>query len=692
MIAILAHIRPLDRATNTRVDVYVASTPGPAYQGLGGFVWESAITRRPRASIELFAIDLAPGTRVAQADFEIDLGQIKETNAFDLHWKGAPVTIYRADDQTWPAPVEFDGIVADPRRNLDTNIMSLNCVVKLAYDKPLLTKGFDETDLEFDADKRTTLLPAGFGICLNIQPVLFDSIRNFYMVDGYGNLTSVDWLGEGLSTLGAPQANYADYATLKAAYDAGDVTPGRWVTCLSEGIIALGAPPVGIITCHATLGYGMTGALIRRAVVHHAEVDLALIEDASLDALDATVPYPIHYWTSDQVQVDDLVEALAAGCNASPIITMQGKLAVLRPFGGSLIGEFTRKGFNEPAINDWKTQDMVTPYWRLTARAGRPVRVMAFDEINYEDVLTDRGLYKNDETYRRGNVVWLRNKSQWLYINETPGAGNEPPDGTAGNEYWQLLAPAPDAADLMYTGGTTIAGAIAQVEARTKAFWQIELDVGESGADAFVTVKAETGVVEGVPTVTSSVSIGAREFLIFNPVDGEFKKVLEVAGGNVKIYGNLEVDGSVSTRNLQDSTVTRTSFMFMNVSGWAYGTNNIWYDVNSGSGPLQVSVTPADPADAGAQVVSINVMAVIMRDGGSDDDVGARVIRTNDGTILPETYSALRARPGKSTYGLVFTDPSPIEGAANIYKLQLFNNSDNSHVYETAIRATVYKK
>lgn len=553
MFAILAHIRPLDPATNERVDVYVASTPGPAFQGLGGFVWESAITRRPRATIELFAIDLAPGTRVAQADFDIDLGQIHEVNAFDLHWKGAPVTIYRADDLTWPATVEFNGYVSDPKRNLDTNVMTLNCVVNVQLDKPLLTKGFDETDLEFDADKRTTLLPAGFGTCLNVQPLLFDSVRNFYMIDGYQNLIGVDWVGEGLATLGPGFANYADYVTLKAAYDAGDVPPGRWATCIAEGILALGAPPVGIITCHVRLGYGMTGALIRRALIEHAEVPPELIEDASLDALDDAVPYPIHYWTSDQVQVKEVVEALAAGCNASPIITMQGKLAVLRPFGGALLGHFIRRGFSEPAVTDWKSQDMVTPYWRLTARAGRPVRVMAFDEINYEDVLTDRGLYRNDETYRRGNIVWLRNKSQWLWINETPSAGHPPPDGTAGDAYWQRLAPAPDANDLIYSGATTIGGAIAQVEARTKAFWQIELDVGESGADAFVTVRAET--VEGDPP-TSSVAIGAREFLVLNPADGEFKKAFEVSGGNVRIYGNLQLDGSVTTNNLVANAVS----------------------------------------------------------------------------------------------------------------------------------------
>lgn len=553
MFAILAHIRPLDLSTNTRVDVYVASTSGPAFQGLGGIVWESAITRRPRATIELFALDLSPGTRAAQADFDISLEAIKEVDAYALHWKGAPVTIYRADGLTWPATVEFDGFVSDPKRNLDTNGMTLNCAVQIRYDKPLLTKEFNDTDLEFDADKRTVLLPAGFGTCWNIEPVLFDSIRNFYMVDGYGNLIGIDWVGEGLSTMGAPFANYTTYASLKAAYDAGTIPPGRWATCLAEGILALGAPPVGVITCHARLGFGMSGALIRRATLVHAEVPPEKVEDASFDALDSAVPYPISYWTGDQVQVKDLVESIAAGCNASPIITMQGRLAVLRPFGGPRIGRFVRRGFSEPAITDWKSQDTVTPYWRIAARAARPVRVMALDEINYEDALVDRGLYENDETYRRGHVVWLRNKSQWLYINETPNTGNAPPDGTAGDAYWQLMAPAPDANDLIYSGGTTIGQAIAKTEERTLAFWQIELDVGEAGSDAFVTVRAET--VEGSPP-TSSVAIGAREFLVLNPVDGLFKKAFEVSGGNVRIYGNLQLDGSVTTNNLVANAVS----------------------------------------------------------------------------------------------------------------------------------------
>lgn len=185
---------------------------------------------------------------------------------------------------------------------------------------------------------------------------------------------------------------------------------------------------------------------------------------------------------------------------------------------------------------------------------------------------------------------------------------------------------------------------------------------------------AEAGATVGAPVGTPVGTIAAED-----------------VSETVKSGGGVAND-MVSTPAINDLAVTRTASMFFDFTGWSNGVNGVWYNLDSGSGPLQASVTPANPADAGGQVVGINAMVVLQRDGGSDDDVGARVVRTNDGAILPETYSALRARTGKSTYGLVFSDPSPIEGTANIYRLQLINNSDNSHVYETALRATVFKK
>lgn len=795
MFAILAHIRPLDLRTNTRVDVRVASTAIPAAQGLGGVTWESAMTRRPKASIELFAMDLSPGTRAAQADFEISLEGIQELDSYALHWKGAPVTIYRADDLRWPATVEFDGYVSDPKRNLNTDRMTLNCAVLLRYDKPLLTKEFNDTNLIFDADKRTTLVPAGFGTCLNVEPVLFDSVRNFYMIDGYGNLLGVDWVGEALSDLGPPMANYPDYQSLAAAEAAGSIIPGRWATCIAEGILALGAPPVGVITCHVRLGFGMTGALIRRATLGHAGVPADKVEQSSLDALDAAVPYPIHYWTADQIQVNDLVEALAAACNASPIITMQGRLAVLRPFGGPTIGSFVRRGFSEPAITDWQSNDVVTPYWRVTARVARPVRVMALDEVNYEDDLIDRGLYDNGEVYRKGNIVWLKNKSQWLYINDIPHTGHPPPSDGAdagdvlADEYWQLMAPAPGAEDLIYVGGQTVeemkprqpgadvtgdntandtnniggipadqfiarvvgledilaptgevqaafdaiaeqmgfvttdldtlqaqmagesesylksqitvaagigsaaaesvstlsaqvfgagglsatvtqqSGVLASISGRTLAYWQIETGVG-SGTDAFITARAET--TAGQP-VTSSVAIGADTFMVYNRVSGEYLKTFEASGGNVRIYGNLQLDGSVNTRNLIDNAVSESSFNVLELYGASVGgdDDNVWRNFAYGGAILQATFNnPTGGSDASAIFIAT---LVGRRTGGDNDRISIRMIR-NDGVVLsPAEHTDIIFRgSGNEISTLPFYDASPNVGS-NTYTLQTKN-------------------
>jgi hypothetical protein len=459
MFAILIHIRPLDLRTNTRVDVRIGSTPGPTFQRLGGYVWESAMKRRPKWSIELFALDMAAGTRIATAEFDLALGEIQEVaDVRSLYWTGAPVTIYRADALQWPATVEFAGVVREPRRDIDEDVLTLACNVSAAdAEKPLLTAEFDGGGgLGGEPEKRTTLKPAGFGTCFNIKPVFYDSVRNMFMLDGYGNLLGIDWLGEGLSSLGPAFANYPTEAALAAALDAGAVPPGRWATCIANGVGGLGAPPEGVITCHARFGFGMTGALMRRALITHAGIDAARVDTASFNALDAAMPYPIHYWTDEQRTVKDLNEALAAGCNASPIVTFQNRFAVVRPFGGPQIGTFKRRGFSEPAVTDWKTNDAVTPYWRVRARAVRPVDVLTFEEVNFEDDLVDRGLFNINTVYRSGNIVWLRNKSQWLYDNDVPTKGNTPPDGTAGNTYWTLLAPAPDAADLRYQDGTTI--------------------------------------------------------------------------------------------------------------------------------------------------------------------------------------------------------------------------------------------
>ncbi len=208
--------------------------------------------------------------------------------------------------------------------------------------------------------------------------------------------------------------------------------------------------------------------------------------------------------------------------------------------------------------------------------------------------------------------------------------------------------------------------------------------------------------------------------------------------------GDLQVNSAkianltVGTQKIEDLAISRSSSSYYNFNGYSYTTDGVWYDlfvtqggyvyVGSGNGSynytqtgtgtygepiysytyvgpglgdynyvtsqfgLYTSVTTGSAAQSGTQVVNIEAVVVIARDGGSDDNVKARVIRTNDNQELPESYSTLRARSGPSTYALMFRDPFPIAGVANNYKVQLMNLSDNSHIYEASMRATLFRK
>lgn len=460
MYAILAHARPLDRATGQRVDVYVSSAPGAAYSGLGGFEWEPAFAPggRPSGTIELMSLDLAQGVQTASGSMTLALSQIRNVPAAELHWTDAPITIYRADGAAWPAPIEMEGFVRDPAIDLTADTLRLGVEVDTKQlETDLLTQSFDgDGAAGGDPEKFGVLKPFGAGACLNIEPVLYDSLRNIFMLDGYGNLLSVEWVGEGLSSLGAPVADYSSYANLAAAIDAGAVPPGRWATSIAAGSFGLGAPPEGVITAHATFKNGMTGQLISALLTKHARMAADRIAADTLAALDADVPFPIAYWTAEQVEVKDLVERLAVACNATPLITFQNQFAVARPFGGKALGMLRRQGFNEPAVTAWGAGDALVPYWRVRLRTARPIRVMSLSEVNYVDDLIPRGLYSPDATYREGHYVYLKNQSQWLYRNTVPSKGHAPPDGTDGDQWWKLLSPGPDASDLTYQDGTPI--------------------------------------------------------------------------------------------------------------------------------------------------------------------------------------------------------------------------------------------
>jgi hypothetical protein len=465
MKPVLILVQPLDPKLQARVDVRLADGPSADTYGTGNVAWAPALRSRPTLSIELMSPDMSGKVQAGTTNFVIALDKIGVARARSLYWKGAPIVIHSTGVLEGPSAVpDFVGYVTASTLDLDSGGCTITAEVSTALiDKDLLTLSFDGGGgLGGDPGIRGTLFPLGMGNNLNIEPVWFDLTRNIGMLDGYGNTTDIWWLAEGLASFGASVGNYANYAALAAAIDAKQVKPGQWATSIvpgQPGLVGLGAPPDGVITCHANFSFGTVGAMMQNILRNaaHANLPAAKVDATAFANLSAAVPYPAHYWTREQRNAKDLLEALAQSCNATPIATFQGMFTVARAIASVPIGTLDRSGSVEPRVLNWQSGTIDAPFYLLKARAARPATVLTFDQVNYNDTIEDKGLFNTGTIYRQGHIVWLRDGSQWLYINAVPSAGHVPPTGAYDvDQWWQNLKPATTAADILYNDGTTL--------------------------------------------------------------------------------------------------------------------------------------------------------------------------------------------------------------------------------------------
>jgi hypothetical protein len=473
MTPLLIRIQPFDVEAAARIDVFVASAlEGDAY-GLGGVAWAPALVERPQLSFETMSLDVSGRVQTGRARFSISLAAAKVTLLRKIKWGGARVRIFNAKTLAWPSPIEFDGEIVDHNYDLSTGLLTITAEVSTSLiEKPLLTLEFDGSGgAGGEPSLRGTLKPAGFGQCENIPPVMFDTVRNIGMIDGYGNCTAITRLMEGASDMGPVVDDYATYAELAAAIDSNEIPPGRWGTCVAEGLIGLGAPPVGVIGVNATFGSDRLGSMMQRILVTHADVPLAQIETTSFSALDTALNFPTRHWTDQQVDCKTLLEVMARSGNATLLITAQRQIAVSRAVASAPVATIDGSGAQIPRCLELKALAPVRPVWRLKARCARPANVLSTDEVNYVDDIIDRGAYNAATVYRAGNTVTLPDKSEWLYINETAAAGNAPPTWpTTSNAFWSNRVPPID--------GDVIGGMVAPANANRVPFSRMEGDRG----------------------------------------------------------------------------------------------------------------------------------------------------------------------------------------------------------------------
>lgn len=457
-------IRPLNKATSTRIDIWVAHGRDPACFGLNAVSWATAFDKAPEISGALFTLDLNGRFQSISARFSLILNRLKlpaGVNIEDLVWTSAPVQVWSVNDLNWAGrEVLFTG-VASGQVDTKRRYVSIDAEGSSDFlDTELLVLAFDGGGgLGGEPEARDRLKPAGFGVVQNLEPVFYDNTRSMAMLDGYNNLISIQWVAEGLNRYSSYAGNFINEAALAAALDAAAVLPGQWASCIADGVIGFGAPPVGIVTASATFGTSLTGAVLKRMAQTHGGVPIGKIDTASFDALDVAMPRPVSFWTSSQENIKALFERMSRAVLATPVIDNLERVAISQPFGGASAATLDKSGNSKPRVINHRPSQNWTPTARTVARAARPAVVLRRDQINFEDDFNPRGTFKTTDTYRLGDTVFSADKAEWLYTSTTPKLGSAAPLPVwpaTSNANWENISPPATAGNIRYGTGETL--------------------------------------------------------------------------------------------------------------------------------------------------------------------------------------------------------------------------------------------
>lgn len=444
----LVRVSPLDTVSGNRVEIHLSSMQDRRVTGLDGKVWDPCLIAEPQIGIQFWNGDFTAAIEPGRIALSIVMASLKRSyaNVERFYWPGAPIKIWTgAAGDAWPWTEKFNGTIGDFGGEDDAHLTLNGEVDNTPFDVDVLTATYAGTGgAEGTAGIKGKVKPLVLGWARVVEPVPVDPTNNVYQFSGYGAIEAVSALYERGTNLGAPLADYASYAALVGAA----IAPGKWATCLAQGMVRLGAPAAGLITGDVRghrIGAAtprLTGAVVS-ALATLAGVDPAKIETATLTALDAAAPFPVNVVIDTQASFLNWMKRLVLCCNWQAGISLLGKAFVTDPAGaGAVTLEINADGSTAPQVLAAQEETVSPPYKTTILGAERCWRVHGADEIAYGAPQVDRGAYLGTETYREGNIVSLPDGSRWIYINAAPGAGNAPPTWpTTSNTWWSNLTP-----------------------------------------------------------------------------------------------------------------------------------------------------------------------------------------------------------------------------------------------------------
>lgn len=442
---ILAEFSPYDPVAAVAVTVRACSIDDARVTSLNGVAWLPAISGSPSRTLDLF--DGEFGGKISAGIGDIELALAAYPNAARYAWGERPVSLWRGKlGDAWSSYTQiFAGLTRPPRASNGRMRIGLR-VDDRWLDKPLLST-FAGTGLaEGTADLTGVPKPLALGAPQFIEGVIVNRTLNIFQLHGYGAMNGVTAALDRLSRYGAAAGNDASYAALAAA----TIAPGAWRTCLALGLVRFGAPPGGVLTFLAqgdsgsALGWVRTPGQVIRRIALIAGATPAQIDTASLAALDAAVPYNISLYLREQTTARDVIQSIAASCNAAAGVSWLGKLFVVRAIIGTPALVLAANGSALPPVASVEMLETAAPFWRIGLEAARTERVHSGGEygvIDYSDIggtkppadatrNVNRGTWAAPVGYVVGDFFVYGSDSYIVTVPHTSAGGSPPPNAT----------------------------------------------------------------------------------------------------------------------------------------------------------------------------------------------------------------------------------------------------------------------
>lgn len=405
MAVTLVEITAWDPVAGAAVVLRTCNVDDHRVTRLNGQRWWPVLARAPQRRLDLFDGDFSGQIGIGIGDLEITTIRSAAilANAPRYSWGERAVTVWQGPlGGAWGDYVQvFTGLTRPASGSNGRLRIGLRPDDRW-LDKPLLAIYAGTGSAEGPAALKGVPKPLAFGAPQFVPGVLINSALNIWQLHGAGSVQAVPQALDRLARFGggAFAGNDASYAALAGA----TIAAGSLRTCLALGLVRFGAPaavPSFWVEGDNSSAAGWVrrpGAIIKR-IAEIAGATAGQINGTSLAALDtwaATLPGGgnLSLYLGEQTTARDIIQQIAASCNAAAGVGFDGKLFVARAGIGSPAFTLAADGSRTPAVADVQLLETSAPFWRQAIAAEPTWRVHnegeygvigVADQISYPD-------------------------------------------------------------------------------------------------------------------------------------------------------------------------------------------------------------------------------------------------------------------------------------------------------------------